>query len=147
MNQVIEHTGIRKATSMDFAPIRKLPVQLTHPSAELLLLKQLRMLMQAPEFEIRVMEHNRHVAAFIALQYVPAADSAMRFLLIKYLAVDRFALARGNAADMEAYAVETATGAGCPAILVRLAMLSGTALKFYSERGYVREGSALIKRI
>ena len=147
MNIQITDTSIRKATRLDFAYIRKLPVQLTCPSAESLLLKQLRLMMQASDYELAVLEQEMRIAAFIALQYVPARDSAMRFLVIKYLALDRFALARGSAAEMEEHATRAAATAGCPAILVRGAALSGVALKFYKDRCYVPEGGALIKRI
>ncbi|HEY4150738.1 MAG TPA: hypothetical protein VGM41_17490 [Chitinophagaceae bacterium] len=147
MNQVIDPINIRKATSLDIAYIRKLPVQLTHPSAERLLPKQLRMMMQVPDHELRVIRQEQRVAAFLAIQFVPARDSAMRFLLIRHLAVDRFALDRGSAAEMEEYATEIASEIACPAVLVRGASLSGSAMKFYRERGYVEEGSVLIKRI
>lgn len=146
MNIQMTDTGIRKATGLDFAYIRKLPVQLTCPSAESLLLKQLRLMMQASDYELSVLEREKRIAAFMALQYVPARDSAMRFLLIKYLALDRFALARGSAAEMEEHATDLAATAGCPAVLVRDAALSSIAFKFYKERGYVQEGGVLIKR-
>ncbi len=140
-------SAIRKVTGLDFGYIRKLPVQLTQPPAGSLLLKQLRMMMQVPDHELAVADHEKHIAGFIALQYSPSRDSGVRFLVIRFLAVDRFALTRGIAAELEQHACLTAAATGCKAVLVRAASLNRPALLFYQERGYRLDGDTLIKNL
>jgi N-acetylglutamate synthase-like GNAT family acetyltransferase len=140
-------TGLRKATGLDFGAIRQLPVQLTQPAASSLPLKQLRMMLQVPDYELTVLQVGHRIAAFMALQHSPSPDSAMRFLVIKYLAIDRFALTRGAAAEMEQHASQTAATSGCAAVLVSAAALTSPALKFYQEQGFRLDGNTLIKEL
>jgi hypothetical protein len=64
-------TGLRKATGLDFGAIRQLPVQLTQPAASSLLLKQLRMMLQVPEYELTVLQVGQRIAALWPYSIVP----------------------------------------------------------------------------
>lgn len=141
MNTVINRpeTTLRKVTGLDFGYIRQLPVQLTHPSAGALQLKQLRMMMQVSDHALLLAEQDDRVTAFLAWQYLKPC------LLIKHLAIDRFALNNGLAAEMEQQAVACAKQQGCAAVIVRAAQLNSSALQFYRELGYRLDGHTLIK--
>ena len=140
-------TSIRKISANDFRLVRLLPLQLTQLPACALRLKQLRMMGQVSDHELFIRENLGGISAFMALQFTPDRESRIRFLLIKYFAVDRFALGNSAAADMEEKATSIAREAGCTALLVRANALNTAALSFYRERGYVLNGQALIKKI
>ena len=138
-------TAIRKIAGADYRHVRLLPVQLTQLPASALRLKQLRMMSIVPDHELIVRgKHRRHYG--FAVEILPDHDKPIRFLMIKYFAVDALALFAGSAVEIEQYAESFALTTGCKGIMVRANGLIAATLKFYRERGYILDGDALIRK-
>jgi GNAT superfamily N-acetyltransferase len=138
---------IRKANFKDFATIRKLPVQLTPRPVTRLLPKHFRVLAQEAGVRLLVFEGTHAVSAFMALRFMPAMDSAIRFMVIVHLGLDRHAMRQGIAAEMEEQAAAIALEHRCAALLVQARALPVTAMYFFRERGYELETETLMKKL
>ena len=138
---------IRKATHNDFSVIRTLTVQLTQRAATALQPKHFRVLYQEANVRLLVNEGTHTVCAFMALRFIPALDSCIRYLVIVHLALDKQALKQGIAAELEAHAANIASLLECNGLLVQADKLPAPAARFYRERGYKMESGTLIKKL
>src|SRR5665213_2623804 len=100
---------IRKMTALDILQVRKLPVQLAHPPSATLVPRKSRALMHDSNYWLVVAEHDKKLSAFAGLNFSPAVDSGISFLVVGWFAVDRFAIRLGFAAELEAHATVLAT--------------------------------------
>src|SRR5437588_3231826 len=138
---------IRQASNNDFPYIRKLPVQLTSRPVTSLLPKHSRVLIQEADVRLLVFEGTHAVSAFMALRFMPAIDSAIRFLVIIHLGLDRHAVRQGIAEQLEAHAADIADKHHCAALLVKAKNLSAEVIRFYHGQGYVLKTETLMKKI
>ena len=143
----IETLAIRKATAIDFAYIRKLPVHLSSPAASTLFPRRFRAMLQDRNCRLVVFENEGRLSAFAALNFRPELQSAVRFLVLDYFAVDHFALSQGVAAELEEKAGEIARENACIALLASATGLSERAQGFYQQRGFELNGDTLIKKL
>ncbi len=139
--------SIRDANAKDFSAIRKLPVQLASTAASTLTGKQYRELLLDPGAVLLVEDTEKKVSAFIALNFSPAVDSPIRFLVIMVFAIDHFSMRLGIASAMTEEAVKIAREGHSAALLINAGKLRPDMLGFYERLGFAGSPDCMIKKL
>jgi N-acetylglutamate synthase-like GNAT family acetyltransferase len=140
-------SSYRKAEWRDFNYIRKLPLQLGSLSTGTLLLKKLRLMMQAPEFELLVWQDGPAITGCMALHYKAAPEDGFGYVLIRNFGVDQSALHNGIADQMESLMVELAEKRKIATVVVTPPDSNIVTTRFYQQHGYQRQAQHFIKNI